>query len=909
MPAFLTECPSAYRYAAAVVFITVLIVSWVAAAHADRLQRQFTREEFAARSAATVEAIENRIAAYEAMLRAGEGVALASWPIRQDTWRTFVSNLRLASVYPGIQGVGVSLLVSNAESASLVDSMLPPMARTGSSTWPAASQNARSAIVLLEPQDERNIRALGFDMLSEPVRRAAMERARDEGLPSLSRKVRLVQETSQDVQPGFLLYVPLYKQHMPLETVDERRAALTGFIYSPFRARDFMLSTLGTAPADMQLEVFDGAQTHPDALLFRSTDQDTTRSAAVEVIRPLSLPGAQWTIRFVHTGSESAPNRRLPTILGVTGAVISLLLSGMIVTLGVSRFRLTRIAAQLTRLDLLQRITQAIGARQDLPSIFSVVLRSLEDSMPIDFGCVCLYDPIADALSLARVGPSSTARATAAGLSEHIRLVANSSGLGRCVGGELLYEPEALTVEATFSQQLARVGLHSFVAAPLLVENKVFGVMVAAREVPHAFSSRDCEFLRQLSEHIALASHQTQLYGALQQAYDDLRQSQHTMLQQERLRALGQMASGIAHDINNALSPISLYTESLLEREPTLSQRAHEYLATIRRSIEDVTNTVARMREFYRHREPELSLQPLDLNALTQQIIVLTRPRWWDLPQQRGIMIELRTDLVPSLPTTMGAESELRDALTNLIFNAIDAMPGGGVLTVRTRLMVSGSDGDQTQSVVLEVQDTGVGMDAQTRQRCLEPFFTTKGERGTGLGLAMVYGMIRRHSAELEIDSEPGAGTTVRLIFGVFLPLTLASAHTPAGPPSRRVRILIVDDDPLLIKSLCDILEADGHLVSTADGGQAGINSFAQAVSGDAAFGLVITDLGMPYVDGRKVAEAIKHRSPLTPVVMLTGWGRRMLADNDVPHYVDRVLSKPPRIHELRQAISDFIKD
>src|SRR5262249_5796981 len=163
--------------------------------------------------------------------------------------------------------------------------------------------------------------------------------------------------------------------------------------------------------------------------------------------------------------------------------------------------------------------------------------------------------------------------------------------------------------------------------------------------------------------------------GALQQAYDDLRQSQHTVMQQERLRALGQMASGIAHDINNAISPVALYTESLLEREPNLSERTRGYLTTIQRAIEDVASTVARtvggMREFYRQREPQLSLARIDLNRTIEQAIELTHARWSDLPQQRGVMIELRTEPTPGAAEVMAAEGEVRDALTNLIFNAV----------------------------------------------------------------------------------------------------------------------------------------------------------------------------------------------------------------------------------------------
>jgi CheY-like chemotaxis protein len=256
----------------------------------------------------------------------------------------------------------------------------------------------------------------------------------------------------------------------------------------------------------------------------------------------------------------------------------------------------------------------------------------------------------------------------------------------------------------------------------------------------------------------------------------------------------------------------------------------------------------------------------------------------------------------------MGVESEIREALTNLVFNAVDAMPEGGALTLRTRSTATVQDGDP-ESVVIEVADEGVGMDEETRRRCLEPFFTTKGERGTGLGLAMVFGVVQRHSAELEIDSAPGVGTTVRLVFAA--PAGLSAEQGPAAAPSEvklRLRLLLVDDDPLLLKSLRDALETDGHAVLAASGGADGISVFRASLERGERIDAVITDLGMPYVDGRRVAAAVKETAPAIPVILLTGWGRRLVADGEAPPHVDRVLAKPPKLREVREALAQLCR-
>jgi CheY-like chemotaxis protein len=363
------------------------------------------------------------------------------------------------------------------------------------------------------------------------------------------------------------------------------------------------------------------------------------------------------------------------------------------------------------------------------------------------------------------------------------------------------------------------------------------------------------------------------------------------------------MASGVAHDINNAVSPATLHVESLLEDEHQLSEGGRESLHVVERCLDDVTATVARMREFYRD-QPKAAAKPVRLDEVAQQVIDLTRARWSAMSQQQGLLIEMKKEFA-ACPPIIGVESGIREALLNLLFNAVDAMPEGGILTVRPAVGAIASGSVIPQSVHLEVIDTGIGMDEDTRARCMEPFFTTKGERGTGLGLAMVFGVAQRHGAEFELESAPGKGTTVRLSF----PLSIDATDTTViadGNRARPLRILIIDDDVLLLKSLRSVLERDGHTVTAANAGQSGIETFHAAIRmGTAPFEAVITDLGMPHIDGRKVSAAVKNVSPSTPVILLTGWGQRMIQDGDTPKHVDRVLSKPPKLRELRLALAE----
>jgi signal transduction histidine kinase len=275
-----------------------------------------------------------------------------------------------------------------------------------------------------------------------------------------------------------------------------------------------------------------------------------------------------------------------------------------------------------------------------------------------------------------------------------------------------------------------------------------------------------------------------------QKAYDELRRAQKVVVQQERLRVLGQMASGMAHDINNALSPIAIYSELLLNTLADLGEAPKQRLQKITLAAENVAQIVVRMRKFYlRDLDPD-QLEKVNVNQAIEEVIELTRPRWRDLAQRQGISIHIVCKLEIDPPVLVCNANELREALTNVVFNAVDALPQGGVTTLVTRSITKPGlqeGGRAERELQIEVWDNGVGMDEKVRQHCLEPFFTTKHKTGgPGLGLAMVYGMVKRHDGGIEIESTPNRGTCVRLLFPVQERATSSSQPQAGATTSKK---------------------------------------------------------------------------------------------------------------------------
>jgi signal transduction histidine kinase len=436
-----------------------------------------------------------------------------------------------------------------------------------------------------------------------------------------------------------------------------------------------------------------------------------------------------------------------------------------------------------------------------------------------------------------------------------------------------------ITIE-TKRQALAG-GAKDFLTKPLDHAEVVLRIrnLVENRFLRQSMQEHNLELERQVRERTA----------QVEETLRELQNTQEQIVKQERLRALGMMAGGIAHDFNNALTMMIGYGELLhpwIEKHGT--KREITYLDHMVSAAQDASHVVGRLREFYRPIEDNEIRLPVDLNDVVERVISLTSPKWKGKSLANGVQIEIVSHLM-DIPPIAGNAAELREALTNLVFNSVDAMPKGGTITIATCR--------EEDSVAVTVRDTGVGMSSEEQERCLEPFYTTKGEHGTGLGLAVVYGIVQRHKGRIEITSEKSLGTT----FTIHFPATNLKAAVTAPQVvqvDRNLRVLVVDDQEVICELIAEYLHADGHTTECVYRGDEALDHFRTG-----SFDLVITDQSMPGMNGAQLASAIKRLTPDTPIILLTGFGDEMMAMGGNPAEVDIILGKPTNCADLRQAV------
>jgi PAS domain S-box-containing protein len=535
------------------------------------------------------------------------------------------------------------------------------------------------------------------------------------------------------------------------------------------------------------------------------------------------------------------------------------------------------------QLEAMRAVSVEITRELDLQRVLELITRRAAELVDANSGSVYLWDETAGVL-VPQTWP---------GMGEWYRGIRRPLGQG--VAGTVAATRTGLIVNDyrgssyACADDLERADVTAAMGEPLLYHDRLVGTIVVRHIGPgRPFTEADRTLLGLFATKAAIAIENARLFQGQQDAYGQLRAAKDGLVRAEKLRALGQMAAGIAHDLNNVLAAILGQIELLKLRD--IAAEVSDVLALLETAATDGAQVVRRIQNFARQ-QATTALAPLSLAAAVREALEISRPRWENEMRQRGRTIDVHMAL-EGLAPILGHASEVREVLTTLILNAVDAMPEGGTLTLEGGL---GSDG-----VLLAVRDSGVGMSEEIRRKIFEPFFTTKGVTGNGLGLSVAYAIMERHRGRIDVTSTPGAGTTFTLYFKRAAQEPPADAVREKAAPASPKRVCLIEDEVLVRTTTASLLRAIGHDVREAEDGAHGLAALA-----DHPVDLVITDLGMPGMTGWEVAEQVKAATPHTPVILLTGWGQQLPASPGRA-YVDRVIGKPVHVSELQQAIAEL---
>ncbi|MFH1891381.1 MAG: response regulator [Candidatus Zixiibacteriota bacterium] len=471
---------------------------------------------------------------------------------------------------------------------------------------------------------------------------------------------------------------------------------------------------------------------------------------------------------------------------------------------------------------------------------------------------------------------------------KHDSIMAKHLPLGKGAPGQAAVLSEGVIVNGLTSDHPESEAREngSEIAVPLIHSGKTIGVLSIRRESGVLFTLEDLQFLSIFARQSADVIENARMFRDLQVAYNKLSLTQDQMVETEKLRVLGEMACGVAHDFNNSLGAI-LGRAELLQRK-IFDPEIIKGLKEIEKLALQGAETVRRTQEFARVRSKAVKKRVM-INEVIEDAVETTKPLWKEQAQLNLVEIEVTTDLRAKNPVA-GSRGDLVDTIANMIQNSVEALPNGGRISIKTY--------DRNDEVVVEIVDDGVGMAPAVRDRVFYPFFTSKGRGKTGLGMSVAYGVLTRHQAAVEIESEEGAGTRIEIIFPARPELAESITKKVRIGIVKDLNILLVDDDEDLLSVVSELISALGHTVVTAPEGIEALARFDEK-----AFDMVITDLGLPGMSGWDIANAVRLRKPETPVILISGWGAQ-IAEADIAKYqVDLVLSKPFSLRQLEESI------
>jgi PAS domain S-box-containing protein len=989
------------------VFLISLAVTFGAWRIAHEEAAKNTLAEFDYQIRQTERRIEQRMQNYEQVQRGTQAFLLGDMNVRRDDFQLFIASLRLSETFPGIQGIALVPLIAPAQ----LNAYEAAVARTlpGFAVRPEGKREVYSTITHIEPLSGLNPRALGFDMLTDPTRREAMERARDTGQAAASGKVRLVQETGRNEQPGLVMYLPVYRRGMPVSTLQERRTSLVGWVGAPFRMGDLMAGLGGERARDIRLSIFDGKSSDPADQLYHSRDEGDSagpHQAMFNATRHVVVGGRTWTLQFASTPVFEARQQAVKPLLIASAGILSSVMFGLIVwTLASGRRRAMVLATTATHQlseseyrwqyalegagdgvwdwnsatgDVVysRRWKQMLGFEEheiadqpdewerllhpdDAPGVLAILdayVTSTDQTYEAEYRMRCKdgswrwirgrgmavtrdasgrpLRTIGTHTDITRLKESEAAlrlsNVQLASEQHRVKVILEHShdafiavapdgvitdwsakaeallgwSTADAVGqqlAEMIVPPEFRAAHHAGFARFARTGQGTLVRSVVEVnalhrDGSLIPVELAIAGFPQEDGYAVSAFMRDISERKLAQRLDQERAQALEEARSALQHSQ-------RLEAVGKLTGGIAHDFNNVLHIISGNVQ-LMQSMAGDNERLQKRLKSMQSAVERGAKLSSQLLSFAR-RQP---LEPVVVNLRR------TVGNMDDLLQRAlGESVQIRIESDDDLWNALADPGQLENVILNLAINARDTMPDDGALTLslenatvapeNTRRLVDMAAGDYVR---LSVTDTGAGMTDEVKAAAFEPFFTTKPVgQGTGLGLSMAYGFVKQSGGHIQIDSEPGKGTSVV----IFLPRCDQPERLTGAVKAETVRggdetILVVEDDHEVRVTVVNTLIELGYRVLEACDGE----SAMRIIDSGIGIHVLFTDVVMPGpVSSTELATLAKQKLPGLAVLFTSGYTRNALVTDGRLDEGVKLLRKPYRREDLAKKMRDVL--
>lgn len=801
------------------------------------------------------ETIEAGMRAYQEALQAVVALFAASDAVTYDDWRRFVDRLELRRDYPGIEAVGFAKHLERPQLADYEREMRAQGLEYRA--WPEGNRNDYMVVSFVEPLNARTRRMLGLDMLANPTSSSAMEQARETGTTSLSSRWAVVQGGRSERHSTVLMFAPLYpEQAAPAAAAD--KSALVGYVYAALRCDDLMSDILRNSVADVGVAVYDGDAASTGSLLYanaRAKDVlgEHTQPAFTKTLS-MTIAGHPWTLRFFSESYvDAVTDRQVPFIALAAGIPLSLLLFGIAWSQSTLRARAVQMAVDMTaslraQAGLLDLTHDAVFLR-DRENIIRYWNRAASDTY---------------------------------GFSAQ-------EAIGRSAD-DLLKTRFALPLEQIWNE-LRSTG--RWEGEVIHVRSDGTEIIVASRWAVHRDARGEIEAVLETNNDVT--EHR--------RVEEERRRLQASLLQANKMEAMGTLAGGIAHDFNNILGAILGYGE-LAQNDAPAGGAMRRYVDNIMSAGRRAQSLVARILAFSRSGLGQRL--PVHVQSVVAETLDLLSA---SLPDD----VRLERTLAIDDAAVIGDPTQIHQVVLNLCTNAVQAMKSGGMLAVRLELvtvaapltLITGAL-PAGEYVRLDVSDTGGGIDANLRERIFDPFFTTKGVGvGTGLGLSLVHGIALDLGGGVDMQSEVDRGTT----FSVYLPCSGRAARVAHEaevlPQGNGEVILLVDDEEALVRLGEEMIAALGYE-------PVGFTSAAEALEAFRAdpqrFSAVLSDETMPGMTGSKLAEHIREISNAVPIILMSGYAGTTLAARALAVGALDVLNKPLVSRDIARALEAALR-